>query len=148
MRVLVRSITVAAGIVMLATVQNASAQISETVEFTTAFPFMVGNATVPAGTYTVRPDDDDPQILSLVGARTGVLFETDPTEARQVADKTEVVFKRYGDQYVLKDIWVEGSASGAEAKTAENERHAAKNPGTVSQQRVSARKTSASAKNR
>jgi hypothetical protein len=56
MRSSFRSIGIAAGILVVAGVQNASAQITDPVEFTTSFPFTVGYATVPAGRYTIRPD--------------------------------------------------------------------------------------------
>ena len=137
---LVRSVGVAGGILMLAGVQNASAQIADRVEFTTSFPFTAGNATMPAGSYTIRPDDDNPQILLLTGSRASVLVETEVAHARQTPSKTEVVFKRYGAGYVLKDVWVEGSDSGAETKVVEAERHAAKQRGAEGEQRVAGRK--------
>jgi hypothetical protein len=140
MKSLVRSIGIAGGILMLASIQDASAQIFDTVEFTTSFPFTVGNTTVPAGSYTIRPDDDNPAILELMGAHASVLFETDPTEARKTPSTTEVVFMRHGDGYVLKDIWVQGLNSGAETKTVEGERHVAKQHGSEGEQRVAARK--------
>ena len=55
MRMLVRSLVVASGLVVLAGVVPASAQVLEGVTFTTSFPFTVGHKTLPAGTYTVRP---------------------------------------------------------------------------------------------
>src|ERR1700738_2648574 len=113
MKSLVCSIGVAGGILLLAGVQNVSAQIADTVEFTTSFPFTVGYATVPAGSYTIRPDDDNPGILELTGAHTALLFQAQDAQARETPSKTEVVFKRYGSGYVLKDIWVEGSDAGA-----------------------------------
>jgi hypothetical protein len=138
MKSFVRSMSVAAGLLLLAGVQQASAQISDPIEFTTAFPFTVGSANVPAGTYTVRPDDDDPKILMLQGPHVAVLFLTDNIEARQLPSKSEVVFKRYGDGYVLKDIWLEGSNTGAEATMAEAERHAVKRGDVKADYRVSA----------
>jgi hypothetical protein len=140
MRSLVRSIGIAGGILVLAGVQNASAQIADTVEFTTSFPFMVGYATVPAGSYSIRPDNDNPEILELTGAHTAVLFQTQNAEARETPSKTEVVFKRFGSGYVLKDIWVEGSDAGAETMAVESERHVAKHPGAAGEQRVTGRK--------
>ena len=137
---LLRSLAIAVGILVLAGVQNASAQIDHPVEFTTSFPFTVGNATVPAGSYTIRPDDDDPAILELTGPHTSVLFETEDVEARQTPSKTEVVFTRYGAGYVLKDIFLAGSNSGAQTITVEGERHAAKQPGLEAEQRLEARK--------
>jgi hypothetical protein len=145
---LVRSIGIAGGILLLAGVQNASAQIVYPVEFTTSFPFTVGNATVPAGSYTIRPDDDNPAILELTGAHAAVLFQTEGAQAPETPSKTEVVFKRYGDGYVLKDIWLEGSRDGAETIAAEGERHAAKHRGPEAEQRVAARKKVAASKSR
>jgi hypothetical protein len=143
MRSLVRSIGIALGVLTLASVQNASAQITSTVEFTTSFPFTVGNTTVPAGNYTIRPDDDNPQILELTGKNASVLFQTDVATERETPAKTELVFSRYGgSNYVLKNIWVEGSNSGVETTPAEGERHAAKG-GAKSEQRVAGRRKSA-----
>src|SRR3979490_310342 len=113
MRSLVRSIYIAGGILMLAGVQNASAQIIDRVEFTPAFPFTVGHATVPAGNYTITPDFDNPQFLQLTGDHVAVFFQTENTEARTLPSKSEVVFKRYGNGYLLKEIWVAGTNEGA-----------------------------------
>ena len=139
MRSFVRSIGIAGGLLVLAGVQNADALITETVEFTTSFPFAVGSATVPAGSYTIRPDEDDPRILMLTGAHASVLFETADTQARERPSKTEVVFQRYGDEYVLKDIWMEGEYVGAESKASEAERHMKKHESN-GEERVAARK--------
>jgi hypothetical protein len=148
MRSLVRSIGIAAGLLVFAGVQNANAQITGPVEFTTAFPFTVGNTHVPAGSYTITPDDDNPQILELSGGQTAVLFEARDTQTRQVPSKTEVVFNHYGDGYVLKDVYIVGSPIGAEATAGEGERHMAKNHGSPSEQRVDARRKSAASARR
>jgi hypothetical protein len=130
----------AAGLCLIAGIQNASAQVDDPVEFTTAFPFTVGYGTVPAGSYTIRPDDDNPGILELQGRATTVFFQAQNTEARKAPSETEVVFKHYGDSYILKDIWVAGSSTGAETLVSEGERHATKQYGSASEERVQARK--------
>jgi hypothetical protein len=140
MRSLVRSLGIALGVLIVAGVQNASAQIIDPVEFTTSFPFTVGNTTVPAGSYTIRPDDDNPQICELIGTNESVLFLVEPADARVMPPKSEVVFSRYDNRYVLKSIWLEGSTSGAETMSAEGERHAANTASTKSEQRIAARK--------
>ncbi len=137
---LVRSIGIAGGILVLAGVQNASAQITDPVEFTTSFPFVVGYASVPAGRYTIRPDDDDPAMFELTGAHGSVLFQAQNTEARETPAKSEIVFKRYGDKYVLKNIWEAGSMDGAEAIVVEGERHLAKNQGSPTEEHVATHK--------
>ena len=147
MRSLVRSIGIALGLLTLASVQNASAQITDTVDFTTSFPFTVGNATMPAGSYTIRPDEDSPQILELQGKNASALFQVDFASAPKTPAKTEVVFSRYGNTYVLKNIWVEGSDSGAETSAAEGERHAAK-VGAKTEHRVAAHRKSGPASTR
>jgi len=142
MRSLVRSIVVVVGVLGLAGARNASAQIIDNVDFTTSFAFTVGNSTMPAGSYTIRPDDDNPQVLLLQGKNAAALFQVEPAAALQTPSKTEVVFSRYGKSYVLKNIWIEGSDTGAETIPAEGERHAAK-AGTKTEQRVAARRKSA-----
>jgi len=146
MKLLVRSFGVACALLMFAGVHDASAQITGPVEFTTAFPFTVGNATVPAGSYTITPDVDNPSILQLSGVRTSVLFEANSAQARETPSKTEVVFKRYGDGYVLKDIWMEGESTGAESMTAEAERHVMKHVGRAAEERVAGRRKPHSSK--
>ncbi len=141
MRSFVRSIYIAVGIIMLAGVQNASAQILDAVKFTTSFPFTVGNTTMPAGSYTINPDFDNPQILELAGSGGFALFQVELTEANKTPSTTEVVFKRYGSGYLLKDIWVEGQNSGATATAAEGERHA-KRQASNGEQRVAAQRSS------
>jgi hypothetical protein len=141
---LVCSIGIATAALVLGGATNASAQIAYPVEFTTSFPFTVGNTTVPAGSYTIRADDDNPVIMELTGGKTAVLFPTEDTQARETPHKSEVIFKRYGDRYVLKDIFVAGEASGVETVSAEGERHAVKQGGAAAEQRVEARKAAAS----
>ena len=148
MKSFVRSMSIAAGFLLLAGVQQAGAQVIDQVEFTTTFPFTVGYAHVPAGTYTIRPDSDTTGILELSGAHVGVLFATDNKEAPKPSAKSEIVFQRYGNGYVLKDVFIEGSTTGAEARTAEGEQHLAKGGPHKGEQRVAARRKSAAATDR
>jgi hypothetical protein len=148
MRSFVRSIAITGGILLCAGVPYASAQISEPVEFTTSFAFTVGEATVPAGTYTITPDDLAPEMLTLTGAHGSVLFQTNPASTSSRASKSEVVFKRYGGAYVLKSIWIAGSDRGAEALSAHGEQHVAKGQDLTGELRLAARRPSVSARNR
>jgi len=147
MRSPVRSIVVVLGVLSFAGARNASAQIIDNVDFTTSFAFTVGNSTMPAGSYTIRPDDDNPQVLILQGKNAATIFPIDPATAPETPSKTEVVFSRYGNTYVLKNIWIEGMDAGAETIPAEGERHAAKG-GTKTEQRVAARRISAAGRGR
>jgi len=139
MRSLVRFVLVASGIAILAGVQPAEAQVTGPVEFTTTFPFSVGNATVPAGSYRITPDEDNPRFLQLTGQHTAMFFEVRDEQATRRPVRTEVVFARYGGGYVLKHVWIQGSESGAEAVTFEPERHHAKAGQSTGEERVAAK---------
>jgi hypothetical protein len=81
------------------------------------------------------------------GAHTAVLFQTNTAHGPTTPSKTEVVFTRYGDRYVLEDIWMEGNSVGAESQAAEAEKHMATHPDTASERRLAATKrTKTSAK--
>lgn len=144
-----RSIVFAVGFLALAGVHSASAQIDTALEFTTSFPFTVGNTTLPAGSYTIEPADEaEPQVLELKGPHASVLVLTEsakPTPNR-APSKTELVFSRYGDRYLLKNIWVEGSDVGYVTESVLGERRLSKRSGSPSESRVAARKTGSSSK--
>ena len=140
MKWLLRSSLLAAGIVMLAGVHNASAQIDNTLEFTAPFAFTVGNATLPAGNYTITPVEDDPKVLELSGANTSVFFQTLSAQPKETPSDDEVVFHRYGDRYVLKNIWTLGSDTGYVTESALGERHISKHATSSSESRIRARK--------
>jgi hypothetical protein len=142
-----RSIVLAGGILLLAGVHNVSAQIEPSIEFTTPFAFTIGNTTLPAGSYTIAPvEDDEPQVLELKGAHASVVFLTDNAQLPVTPSKTEVVFNRYGDQYVLKNIWLQGSDVGYATTNALGEGHIARHGGSPSESRVAAQKGANSSK--
>ena len=129
----------ATGMVVLAGVHNASAQIENQLDFTTSFAFTVGNTTVPAGRYTITPVEDESWVLELKGGRTSVLIETQSATPNDVPSKDEIVFQRYGDQYVLKNIWIEGSDTGYVTETVALEEHIARrHEGAATEARVTA----------
>lgn len=126
----------------VAGVTLASAQVSDPVEFTTAFPFTVGNTTMPAGKYGIRRDSDNPSVYRIEGDKkhVGALFEVEPTSMTKTPEKTEVIFKRYGQGYVLKSVWEAGSQDGVETVVAEAERHHVKDGNAIGEQHVTAQK--------
>lgn len=108
------------------------AQVTETITFKTTFPFTVGNTTYPAGSFTVkRADDNDLSVLEITNGTTATIFEIEPESAAPTQKvKDEVVFKKYGEHYVLSDIWDSADASGARAQVSRAEqRHAKKHGG-------------------
>ncbi|HEX4959650.1 MAG TPA: hypothetical protein VF173_02340 [Thermoanaerobaculia bacterium] len=136
---LVRRILAVTGFAMFASLSVAQAQLEESFKFTTTFPFTVGNATLPAGSYTITPDEDAPAAFCIIeGKGVKMFFEIRSAETAQAPAKSEAVFTRFGQGYVLKNVWVEGSAEGIETTVAEPERHHIKRGGATSQEHVPA----------
>jgi hypothetical protein len=83
------------------------------------FAFAVGDTKLPAGTYEITTSDGySPNILEMrsTNSRTSVIFDTEAAQTRddQIANKTELIFDKVGDEYFLSQIWVAGSAEGSE----------------------------------
>jgi len=81
------------------------------------FAFIVGNKTLPAGDYTIdRPDSNDPNVLLIRNAnnRIAIFTNAESVQAKQMPDKSELVFNRIGDKYFLSMVWVTGDDIGCE----------------------------------
>ena len=92
---------------------SASAQLPEVLTFRTVFPFVVGNREVPAGSYVIRRVGDDQFVYVIQGPKSAILqtnFASQPPEGG--ATKAEVIFKRYGDTFVMQEVWDPSSATG------------------------------------
>jgi hypothetical protein len=113
------------------------------VEFTTDFAFTVGNTTMPAGKYEIRRDTDNGSVYRIDSPKNhvGTLFEVEGTSMNKAPAQSEVVFKRYGEGYVLKSVWEEGSTEGVQAVMTEAERHHVKHGGVSTEHHVKADKT-------
>ncbi len=74
------------------------------------FAFRVGNVSLPAGSYTVRPAADHAFLLQNGDAGSAIL-STYRNDERLKASAPKMVFHKYGDTYILVEIW---DASGTE----------------------------------
>jgi hypothetical protein len=100
-------------------IANAQIGAESHIQADVPFSFVVGNSTLPAGTYEVRRlDDANPNLLEISSPteRRSVIFNTENAQTRdgQVMNTTELVFDRVGDQYFLSQVWEDGSISGNE----------------------------------
>ena len=92
---------------------SASAQLPEVLTFRTVFPFFVGNREVPAGSYMMRRVGDDQFLYVIQGPKSAILetnFAGGPPEGDTT--KAEVIFKRYGDSFVMQEVWDPSSGTG------------------------------------
>lgn len=96
------------------TVSRISAQITTNgVEFKVTSSFIAQNVIFPAGTYNIRPTQDDIDML-IVSSSDGhsAFIPCEPMDAINPAAKTELTFHRYGGSLYLHQIWIRGSTDG------------------------------------
>jgi hypothetical protein len=113
MTTIVRSALIAAGLTVFSA-GAVSAQMSDTMKFTTTFPFMVGHQMLPAGSYTVTPLEIDHSLMKISNGHQGVLLLTEQDKPKAPPKQDEVTFAKQGDTYVLKEIWDAATVTGAE----------------------------------
>jgi hypothetical protein len=107
----------------------AYAQSSQIMKVNVPFDFTVGNASLPAGVYDVSSDDNAGGVLTFQNpkAKKGALVLTMASETTKPADRTELVFHRYGDSYFLSDVWVSGRTIGEHVRISKREMEIAAN---------------------
>ena len=96
-----------------------------------------------AGTYTVRPLENEADVFELTSSdgKNACLFETLTTDLSSIPGKSEVVFKKYGDNYVLSQIYEAGSKVGAMSVRTLAERQHSKKSGIPTREAVETTKT-------
>jgi hypothetical protein len=101
-------------LLFLAFVVPVPAQINNSVNFATTFPFYAGNTKLPAGSYRVTASGYNNTVL-LIESTNGAhstYIEYTPTQTEAAHKATDVGFKKYGTTEVLSTIWVSGQTYG------------------------------------
>lgn len=119
-------------LLLILTVVSAVAQSSRSKVTNIPFSFTVGGKTLPAGQYTIERHQKQSENIWLVQSRDGrssVLVNTQSVRSYEPQDKGKLVFRRYGSQYFLSQIWSEGATSGRELRVSRSKSDVAKNEG-------------------
>lgn len=93
------------------------------------FNFAVGSNTYPAGAYSVKTIGDRDNKVLLLHAEDGknsMAIISNATVNLTPADKTKLVFSRYGNQYFLSQVWVNGAIRGHQLPKSNREKEVAK----------------------
>jgi hypothetical protein len=98
-------------LMLLSGLMSAQSLANSTVVAQVPFEFMANNKIIPAGECSVQAADMDAHFLTIrnVAAKTGLFARSSRGDARQAASNTVLVFRRYGNQYFLSEIKIEGS---------------------------------------
>jgi hypothetical protein len=111
---------------VLGVLTSVSAHAQAGKQFTVTIPFnsYVAGKTLPAGQYHVGRSTEDSEGLVLRGAdgRTGVFVLTRGIQTAEVQQQSKLVFRRYGDQYFLGEVWNTARSNGRELPTSRKER--------------------------
>jgi hypothetical protein len=73
------------------------------------FQFTVGGSTLPRDTYQLSRLHGHAEMLLVRGERKGVVIRTEPVRTTGRDSEPLLVFHRYGDQYFLREVRLEGN---------------------------------------
>ena len=93
---------------------TAIAQTPEKITFHAPFEFTVADRTLPAGNYTIRSLSQTRLLIRSDDGHETLIATNFAAQAKQTPSSTEVVFKRYGDQYFLYQLFVQGTDIGCQ----------------------------------
>lgn len=88
------------------------------------FNFTVCREQLPAGKYKVRPiSNANPRALLVASDnnRSVEIVCTRDVTAQEPAATGKLIFNRYGDQYFLSEMWLQGETTGSQFPVSEKE---------------------------
>ena len=99
-----------------------TAQIANSLSFTTTFPFMVNDTKMPAGTYAVRQNDQGILTIQDSSGKHNALAQFTPMTADTAHTSSDVTFNRYGSTEFLNMLWVGGQRFGMQLQQGKTEK--------------------------
>ena len=76
------------------------------------FAFQEGNRAFPAGTYRIDFQQEDMILLRNSKTDSLAYLMTNQAERVKVSQSGSIIFRKYGDQYFLSDLWLPNRNSG------------------------------------
>jgi hypothetical protein len=105
------------------------AQFQTPIKLSVPFAFTVGDKTMPAGEYTLKPANDAGLYSRLLirskDGKTVAIILTGVIQASAVQEEAKVTFNRYGDQYFLSQVWMPGTDYARQLRKSDVELRAA-----------------------
>lgn len=101
------------------------AQVGRQFTVTIPFNFYAAGKTLPAGQYHVgRSTQNSAEGLVLRGTdgRAGVFTLTKGIPTEKAQQQSKLLFRRYGDQYFLAEVWISGMSTGRGLPSSRKER--------------------------
>ena len=105
------------------------AQIMNQLDFKMAQPFAVGNTTLPAGDYTIRPVQGTDQMvieISTASGKPSVMVDVNSAQPDAAQSGTQLLFNKYNNVLALSQIFPGGGNTGYQLVQGHPEELAAK----------------------
>ena len=121
-----RNLLITAALALLGTMA-ASAQ-TVNVKTSVPFSFIVNQATLPAGEYSVSSTDEQGKVIAIrnLNSKTTNLVLSNTCESGKSASKTRLIFHHYAGGYFLSQVWIEGDDRGREIPRGAREKEMAR----------------------
>jgi hypothetical protein len=126
---------IAATVTVLVTFASAQGNFTSTKTETANVPFSfnAGDRTFPAGVYTVQLDHEK-QILLIRGEdRKSLMLLANNEESKDAPKTSQLVFRRVGDHFFLKEAWVQDSHQGQSLPAGTYEKEVARHQNDLEQ---------------
>ena len=114
--------TLMVALAIMTAVVSANAQSRNVVLADIPFEFVVGDKTLPAGEYLVRPINATGDALAIQGTdnKEAAVRLTEPIDAMKKRTQARLVFHRYGQNYFLAQVWT-GETTGRQLAKSKHE---------------------------
>ena len=115
--------------IMTVGVSSGYAQITNQLVFKISQPFTVANATLPAGSYIIRPVAGTDQSVIEIASTTGhpaVMVETNAAQPDGAQGGSHLVFNKYKNVLALSQVFPGGGSTGYQLLQGRPEQLAAK----------------------
>ncbi len=99
-------------LLVAAVASSAIAQSRPLVKATVPFNFSVGSQQMSAGRYTIAKSGAAGLVLIRGDQGKAAFVLTNIRVGNTESDKTKLVFRRYGEQYFLGQMWAKGETAG------------------------------------
>ena len=120
----IKLLTFAAAVITLTSCLPAMAQVKVT--FTTPFSFYAGGAKMPPGSYTLRQQQDDPNLFEIQNtAGTHSVLLEGRSSSKTTSGSPQVLFNRYGTAEYLEGV-LTSAGNSVDIETGVAEKVAAK----------------------
>ena len=101
---------------------------AQSLKFEVPFDFVAAQGTMPAGEYRVSPNEPAQGVVRLISSKgsSAAICLTHAIQSNRPSTTAKLVFNRYGDQYLLSQVWSQGTDVGHVLRPSKAEREIAR----------------------